>query len=302
MDGFAVRDSIGTSLQDLDKRARQRLNIIDVSRAFQFGAEDVAGLEQEGMPLNGENAAGLIAACWDANGAAQWTTLVLPYAPTVANNGKTYYTVRDPMARIPELPLSGFEWQAIGYPSIVRMILTAKEPISESLATDNALKLYYDRKRAGRLNDFTLSEAVDLARVLVKSTIALSPTEAGVGGPIDVAVLTPQGFSWISRKPKFAPFPPSHFVRAVASTFEGGAQPLDGMEFVLCTFRNTKLTFAGTRDVQLLGPEFLGACELVLGPGARQAMPETVSRLKALVADKCKVVDENSISGVPQLR
>lgn len=60
---------------------------------------------------------------------------------------------------------------------------------------------YYQLKKLARLNELTLDEAASLARNLIQATIELSPESAGVGGPIDIAVITRTGFVGYNGKP-----------------------------------------------------------------------------------------------------
>jgi len=154
------------------------------------------------------------------------------------------------------------------------------------------MKQFYERKQQGHLDEYNLEEATELAKALVSATITSVPSQAGVGGPIDVLTVTKNGVHWVQRKERSAPFPPPFRARFVVSTFGGGKQPLDGLECVRCTFRDIEFSYAGDGDVELLAPDIEGHCQLKVLPGARRKMPVVVDRLKRALANKCEITEE----------
>ena len=151
------------------------------------------------------------------------------------------------------------------------------------------MKLFYERKQKGRLDEYTLTEAIELARTLVAATIASAPSEAGVGGPIDILTLTKDGVRWVGRKERSAPFPKFPGPLVVQSTFGEGKQPLDGLNCVRCRFVDMDLSYAGNADVELISPTVSGRCRLNILPEASRKMASTVDRLKRTFANKCEI-------------
>lgn len=153
------------------------------------------------------------------------------------------------------------------------------------------LKLFYERKQKGHLDDYTLAEAVELARELVAVTIRLAPPDAGVGGPIDVLTLTKDGVHWVQRKERNAPFPTLSGPRLFVSMLGGEKQPLDGLLCVRCELDIRAFSYAGDQDVELLEPTIKGPCKLAILPGAHEKMPAVVNRLERMIGATCEIID-----------
>jgi hypothetical protein len=186
----------------------------------------------------------------------------------------------------------GFGIEALGYPFIVQELIKASGPSADEFSKSTLMKKFYERKQQGHLDEYSLEEATELAKALVSKTIASAPSQAGVGGPIDVLTVTKEGVHWAQRKVRSAPFPPPYRVRFFVSTFGGGKQPLDGLECVRCTFRDIEFSYAGDGDVELLAPNIEGHCRLNVLPDARHKMPLVVDRLKHTLANKCEIIEE----------
>jgi hypothetical protein len=153
------------------------------------------------------------------------------------------------------------------------------------------MRRYYVLKKGSRLDQLTLREGVLLAKELVQSTIDLKPPTAGVGGPIDVAVVTRNGVRWIQRKRTVALLPSPH-PRVFDSQIS--LQELDDFECVRCDFTDARLFYAGDADVQLVDSKFGGSCRLAVAPDAERKNPEATARLKALMQGKCRIVVQDS--------
>jgi hypothetical protein len=153
--------------------------------------------------------------------------MYMPLETARDSSGMDYYTVGEPTNIYHSLILGlRFDVQALGFPAVVERILGASAPGNDKYSRSLILRKFYERKRAGTLDQFTIKEAVDLARTLVNATVALAPREAGVGGPVDILTVTPQGISWVQRKTNAAPFPPPFRMRVFGGlTDNGGPSP-----------------------------------------------------------------------------
>jgi len=292
--GFGLRDAIATNLQSANDHFRdQYLSASRIGDIFSFGLGSVAGLMIPGNPRQSPPVAAISAVSFDANGHPEWLTLTLPLKET-QYNGQPFFTTGDPIKNNRQLEQgTHFDYQTIGYPYTVEILLKADRPLSDALAQIDILKRYYQLKAEGRLDEFTLSDATELAKVLIETTFKYAPAEAGVGGPIDIATLTPHGFTWVSRKSRYAPVPPPFRVRFIGTQFGDEHQTLDGLECVRCTFENMDLSFEGKARPQLLGCTFKGSCKLTILPGARSRMPDAVSYLKSKMPPNCVVTDQD---------
>jgi hypothetical protein len=187
-----------------------------------------------------------------------------------------------------------FGVEALGYPFLVQELIKASGPSGDGFSHSAVMKLFYERKQRGHLDEYSLEEATALAKALVGATIASAPPQAGVGGPIDALTLTKDGVHWVQRKERSAPVPPPFHIRFFVSRFARSNQPLDGLECVRCTFRDMEFSYACDGDVELLAPNIEGHCGLKILPGARRKMPLVVDRLKRTLANKCEITEEPS--------
>jgi 20S proteasome alpha/beta subunit len=298
LEGFRLRDAMGTHLVQLDHDASARNRPMwasDIAQSFSQGLGGVAGLLIP-VPQPQPGLVGAVSAVSvSPDGEPDWITLVLPLAVAHGNSPNSdYYTVGKPEYLHHSLNIGlRFGIEAIGQPALVNLLLTASQP-SPGIKFSNSvvMKKFYERKQQGHLDEYRLEEAVDLARALVAATIAALPPEAGVGGPIDVMTVTKGGIHWIQKKEHSAPFPPPFGVRFFGGTFGPGGMPLDGLECIRCTFLETKFSYAGDGDVELLSPAIDGHCQLTLSPDARRKMPQVVDRLKRALADKCEIIEQ----------
>jgi len=294
MEGFELRDAMGTHLTGLGERASREnrpVSATEIERTFSSGLDDVAGLllPSREPQLQPSIVGAVSAVSISPDGQAEWVTFYLPVDMRSTQTGaKYYYSIGSPIYMFRPLTLGlRFDIQALGFPFIAEQMLKANGPANDSFSSSPIMQKFYDRKRSGHLDEFTLPEAVDLAKVLVRATIALAPAEAGVGGAIDILSVTNTGVHWVERKQTSAPFPPPIGVSVAFNEMSGGNQRLDGFQCVRCTFHDTKFTYAGNGDVQLLGSTFDGRCQLTVLPGARQRMPMVVNRLERFFAGKC---------------
>ena len=90
---------------------------------------------------------------------------------------------------------------AIGAPSaMVDALITLDGPRDTiPFTTTMIMRRYFELKKAGHLDELSLLEAEQLAAGLVQNTVKYAPEAAGVGGPIDVATLSKDGFRWIAE-------------------------------------------------------------------------------------------------------
>lgn len=184
-----------------------------------------------------------------------------------------------------------FDIEVLGYPHVVTELVSADGPIENKYSRVPAMATFYDRKRRGHLDEYTLEEAIELAKILVEATIATAPHSAGVGGPIDILTVTTSGVNWIAHKNvQRAELRSRH--RIVASRI-GRTADLDSSEYVRCTFGDgVILRYRGEADADVIDPTFEGKCTLVLEKGAAQRRPETVKKLRTILGPQCTIREE----------
>ena len=297
MEGFRLRDAMGTHLMLLDREVsgqNRPISATGIGRSFSSGLQSVAGLLLP-TPQPRPGLVGAVSAVSFApDGQLDWVTFYLPLEPRSDSANGMYLMVGKPEYLHHSQNIGPrFGVEALGYPFLVQKLIKATGP-SDGFSNSPAMKLFYERKRQGHLDEYTLEEAIELASGLVSATIMSAPQEAGVGGPIDVLTVTKDGVHWVKRKERSAPFPPPFRSRFVVSRFGGGRQPLDGLECVRCTFRDIEFSYAGDGDVELLAPNIEGNCRLKISPDARRKMPLVVDRLKHALSNKCEIIEEPS--------
>jgi 20S proteasome alpha/beta subunit len=294
--GFRLRDAIASHLVLLDRSASSnqlQSNAAAVARTFEGGFQGVVGLLNPGTASLPSLVSATSIVSLTANREPEWITFYLPVAMKSDSNGEMYLTTGQPIYLFHSLNLGPrFDVEAIGYPDVARSLVRADKPGESSFSKSKIMRRFYKLKRKGRLDEISLDDGVELAKQLVAATIAVAPTTAGVGGPIDILTVTKDGVRWIQRKQVTADLPPPYIARFFNSTLGAGHQDLDGLECVRCLFRDMALRYNGDRDVQLLGCTFAGSCTLTLARDARNKNPEAVARLLNLVAGKCQVIEE----------
>jgi hypothetical protein len=294
--GFQLRDAMGTWLSHRSETANQRHespSATDVAQTFRHGLYAVAGLLIPNPGGSRPSVVGAMSAVSvSPNGAAEWITMYVPLATAYDSSGIDYYTVGEPIPIYHSLALGlRFDVQALGFPTVVEKLMGANAPGDDEYSRSLILRKFYERKRAGTLDRFTIKEAVDLARTLVAATVALAPKEAGVGGPVDILTVTPQGISWVQRKTNAAAFPPPFKFRLFGGGINNGGQDLDGFECFRCTFMNAVLRYHGDGNLELVAPIIEGTCRLELSADARRKSPVVVERLLRVLSGKCEIAE-----------
>jgi Proteasome subunit len=300
IEGFHLGDTIGTHLIDYDKRVGQEpVPAVNLRSSFEFGIRGVMGL----LPPDPRNLPQIVGAgsavSVSPDGKMDWLTFFFP-AETRTEHDITIVTSGSPQDMPPLLRDQGFGVQAIGYPFIVKNFLQADGPDNamRELIHSQIVKKFYERKRSGQLDHFTLAEAVELAKVLVETTIRFAPPKAGVGGPINILTVSKQGFNWV-QKTQFAALPPPFRFRESGAFIENGLQPLDGLECFLCRFSNVHFTYDGNADVELVGTKFENGCALAISPRAKETRPDVVRRLKKTLGRHCQVTEDSQYQSPP---
>lgn len=294
VDGFNLRDAIGSHLLLMDRSARANVAYSDayvIARAAGEAFGSVIGLLSPNAAVVRTIAGEVAAVSVTESGEPAWTSFVLPIVPMYAQ-GVNYWTVGTPVWLLHSPSTLGlrFDVDAIGQPSVALKLLHASEPGEDAFSRSQIMRRFYRLKKRGRLDDFRLRDGIALARVLEEATIALAPASSGVGGPIDIMTLSKAGQTWIQRKGRPAPFPPPYLRQFFGESFESGGQTLDGLQCLACSFKNVRLAFNGDADVELVQARFDGACQLTLGPHARERMPRTVQLLENLLRGKCEII------------
>jgi hypothetical protein len=198
-----------------------------------------------------------------------------------------------------------FDIQALGQPQVVNGLVSADlvstricgtqpgQPtwcVEPSFTDSPIMREFYRRKRSGTLDEFTLKDGIELARTLIQATLKTAQPSWGVGGPIDILTVTKTGTHRVAQKHEQTVPPPFHESMRF-NTFANSVEPvdLDGLQCLLCTFRNVNLFYNGTGRVELVRPRFEGSCELTLGGEAREQRPQDVEYLEHLVSGHCQI-------------
>jgi Proteasome subunit len=302
-EGFHLTDTIGAHLMDLDRHAQGRIiEASDVAKAVIDGLDSVSGLlEPEAIhPLfDGEVSVVSIG----PSGRLEWITLAMPFDIRYVNGQRLLQSLAPIRYKHSTNLGARFDVEALGQPQVVNALLSANRPTDKICGTQAGqpewcvpthftnsaiMRKFYFRKRSGTLDGFTLSEGIELAKTLVKATLDTAPPSWGVGGPIDVLTVTRAGAHWLLKKPQ-QDFPPPFRKTMTAVTLMDAGEPLDGLQCLLCTFQNMKLSYNGDARVELVRPRFEGTCELTLGKKGEERRPDDVRYLEHLAAGHCEI-------------
>jgi hypothetical protein len=296
---FRVRDAIASYFTLLDQSSRTR-NISpdakDVALSFERGFAGVAGLA-EWLPDRGpsHDVGEISVVSFDRSGKPQWYSFRLLAEMVRSANGRSLLVTGNPVVYRSQIgqPL-GFDKLPLGQPQVANRLMDADKPGTDRFSQSQIMKKYYMMKRRGRLDEVTLKDAVRLAEVIVRATEELAPPEAGVGGPIDVATVTPAGVHWIRKKTNVAPVPAPFRARYAGGNLPVNKAPfgmnLDGIQCISCTIADGSLFFYdGDADTELIDPEFQGAgrCSVILRDGANRKRPDAVRRLISALGNRC---------------
>lgn len=291
---FRVRDAMASRLTLMDQVARKRKispNAKDVALYFGQNFPGLAGLAEWFPPTSDRNAGAINAVSYDSSGKYQWFSFAIPVvtAPSIAM--RNFVETGDPIIfrSLTDAPLK-FDKLPLGQPQVADQLLNADRPGNDQFSRSSIMRKYYRLKRLRALDTLSLQEAVSLADTLVAATEKLSPEERGVGGPIDIATVTPQGVKWIRKKTNVAPIPAPFQIR-----FEGGNLPkqlfgmyIDGVQCIDCAIPDQSLFFyKGDADLELIDPIFEGRCSVILEEGAKNKQPQVVRRLISALNKRC---------------
>lgn len=292
--GFHLREALGSHLTHLAELAERdsRLSSTDaIVRSFRFGLDGVAGLIPPGTTPSPYFVGAVSAVSINQNGEPHWTTLLIPLKVVGVGNDAVF-TPGEPK-EVDHKLLSGmrFDVEALGVLTVAEEMLRASKPSpANEFTKTNVMRKYYLRKATGRLDDFTILEALDLAKTLVKATVRYADSSAGVGGSIDTLTVTKNGVQWHDKKTDVAALPRPHLQQLYKLSLEGPSfQRLDGLICVLCSFKNMTLFYGGDGDVELLGAKFEGTCEVRIAPEARIKSPQVTQRLTDSLRGKCVI-------------
>lgn len=302
-EGFHLTDTIGSHIVELDRRAQDHtVSASDVARAVARGLDSVSGLllpAPTRPTIDGEVSIVSI----DPAGRREWITFAIPFDSKYTES-QAFFQSSTPIYYVHTTNLGPrFDIQALGQPQVVNALIGADsanaricgtqpgEPgwcVDSKFTHSAVMREFYLRKRMGTLDGFTLKSAIELARTLIQATLETSQPSWGVGGPTDMLTLTRTGARWVTQKSEQTLPPPFHqTVKAV--TLMNGGEPLDGLQCLLCTFDNMKLSYNGDGRVELVRPQFEGTCELTVGKKAREQRPDDVEYLERVVSGHCQI-------------
>jgi hypothetical protein len=286
-----LADSIATHLIRADEDSQQGSQPLAATTAWiafsavQTEARLLDGAQQPASPI-----AQLSAVSVGENGAREWVTFNI--APIIRTNalGDKYVAVKvtgfvDP----PESRVFAF---GSGGPEITKLTDLSSPDPAKSYSQLPIMQKYYSLKRSNRLSELSLQDGKELAQNLMEAAIAGAPACSGVGGSIDVLVITKDGVEWVRKKSAVAASPPLYVARVFDSDLSGR---IDGLECMRCSVKSgTVLSFSGERAVRLVQTKFEGPCEFVLKTGAEQAMPAVAEKLRSALGTSCDVFREVS--------
>jgi 20S proteasome alpha/beta subunit len=302
-EGFHLTDAVGSHIMELDRWAQGRpVGAHDVVKAVARGLDSVTGLLLP-APTRPMFIGEVSAVSIDPSGSPEWITLAIPFNTRYVD-GQALFQSSPPEYYVHTTGLGlRFDVQALGQPQVVNALIGAHSANAKICGTQPGqlawcvdprfthsavMREFYSRKRLGTLDGFTLKSAIELARTLIQATVETAQPSWGVGGPIDVLTVTRTGARWVTQKSEQSLPPPFHKTAEALRLMNGG-EPLDGLQCLLCTFENMKLSYNGDGRVELVRPQFEGTCELTVGRKAREQMPEDVKYLERAVSGHCDV-------------
>jgi hypothetical protein len=292
-DGFVLEASVATDMalvarSGLDMDARRFTDF------FQVHFNGILGLLDPDVTVLQNPVFGMSAVSFRPDGGRQWVSYYQNFAVKTDFAGRKYFSTGE----VTPIPEPASKVVAIGAPFWMVDALISLDGPTEAFPFTSTLimRRYFELKKAGHLDKLSLSEAEQLAAGLVEDTVNRAPEADGVGGPIDVATLSSDGFRWIARKQNVAPLTPIFQARFIDAFADGGGQPLDGFECVRCTFRNTTFTFKGKADFRLVQPIFRDECKVNLDADAKNKMPQAVERIRRAMGARCKIMEVSGAS------
>lgn len=304
-EGFHLTDSLGSHLVELDHWAQDHpVGAYEVSRVVADGLDSVSGLLLPVLTrpiFDGEVSIVSI----DPSGTPEWVTFAIPFNVKHAQ-GESFFESAAPLYFLHTTNLGlRFDVQALGQPQVANALINARggnaaicgtqpgQPgwcVDPTFTHSAVMREFYLRKRLGTLDGFTLKSGIELAKILIQATLKAAQPSWGVGGPVDILTVTKTGADWVVQK-REQTLPPPFRRDAQEITMVNGLEPLDGLQCLLCTFRNMKLFYQGSGRVELVRPKFEGSCELTLGNTARQQRPDDVKYLERIVSGHCQIKD-----------
>jgi len=292
--GNQLRESVAKQLHLADEGARTSTGLQPQATStiwsFVEGVRSELSLLDTSIQLNSPIAAASAISVSD-KGVPEWITVFLTPVHQSYRPGEEHWALRvDHFVEPPEdkvISLGAGD-------GIVQQLVSRDGPDPNDPASqEGIMRRYYLLKREHRLSELSVDEGKALAQLLVKSAIAFAdanPAQClGIGGDIAVLAVTRQGPDWVLPldKARLAPASPSFAVRAIDGDMFGR---LDGVQWLRGTVpANAILTFQGQGDVLMIQPKFRGKCTFVLSEEAEQKMPDTVTRLRSALGEKCDV-------------
>ena len=299
-DGFVLEASVATEIAVLNELVARnpKLDTMDARRfttLFQRSFDGILGLLDPDVTVLQNPVFGMSAVSFRPDEGRQWVSYYQSFAVETDFAGRKYFSTGE----VTPIPEPASKVVAVGAPSRMVDALISLDGPTEAFPFTSTLimRRYFELKKAGHLDKLSLSEAEQLATGLVEDTVNRAPEADGVGGPIDVATLSSDGFRWIARKQNVAPLTPMFQQRLINSGAADGFQTLDGFECVRCTFRNETFTFKGTADFRLVQPIFRDECKVTLDADAKYKMPQAVERIRRVMGGHCKIMEGSGASG-----
>jgi hypothetical protein len=296
-DGFVLEASVAREMESQNQVLRRNSRLAEYMDAREFASlfQDrlftvILGLLDAQVTHLQNPVFGMSAVSFRPDGTRQWVSYYQDFTVEADFAGRKYFSP----GKITPIPEPASQVVAIGAASSMVYGVTSLDRPTDAIpfTTTHIMRRYFELKKGGHLEELSLLEAQRLAAGLVEDAVRRAPEEDGVGGPIDLATLSADGFRWIAQKQNVAPLTPmfkSRYTNYFADS--NGPQPLDGFECVRCTFRNQTFTFKGNADFRLVQPIFRDECEVKLDANAKYRKPQAVDQIRRVMGSSCKVTE-----------
>jgi Proteasome subunit len=208
---FELRDAVDLHLLLMDQVARNGDSLSsakDVIPSIEFGVSRILGLAKGDSRIQPGPFVDASCASVAPDNSREWITNDFPVVEDATRSGRI---LKLGSHGRPHTDLTSFSLDVIGQALVAYELLSANDATEESHTRTRIMRRFYELKRLHRSNEFTLDDAVTLARDIVQATTELSDGNSGVGGPIDIVVITKDGVHWLQTKVSIGVFAQTTF-------------------------------------------------------------------------------------------